>query len=180
MLPRPPQSSPLSTKPQGRHSPPTLQMRKRHFRNWPTVPANTGPTEEEEGASSTARASPGDPGQGLGSAEQQTLPEYMGQGALSAPPPGGPVCSGGGSDPSQDHPADINTEGPEPAAGLGQDHSHLNAFSLGKAPQPLLLLPGGVRGCQGHKLRNKSAWAEGLALSLTHHLCHPGPGSRPL
>ena len=41
-LPRPPQSSPLSTNPQGRHGPPTLQMRKTHFRNWPTVPANTG------------------------------------------------------------------------------------------------------------------------------------------
>lgn len=49
LLPRPPQSSPLSTKPQGRHSPPTLQMRKRHFRNWPTVPANTGPRRRRRG-----------------------------------------------------------------------------------------------------------------------------------
>lgn len=115
-----------------------------------------------------AWASPGDPGQGLGSAEQQTPPEYKGQGAPSVLPPGGLVCSGGSSDPSQDRPADIDAEGPEPAAGLGQDHSHLNAFTLGKAPQPPLpLLPGGVRGCQGHELRNK---APGLKAWRCHAL----------
>lgn len=100
-----------------------------------------------------AWASPGDPGQGLGSAEQQTPPEYKGRGALSAPPLGDLFGSDAGPDPPQDRPADIDAEGPEPAAGLGQD---LNAFTLGKAPQPLPLLRGGVCGCQEHKLQNKA------------------------
>lgn len=63
-LPRPPPSSPLSANPQGRHGPPALQMRKRQFRNWPTVPANTGDERKRRKAGSTGlprgpRAGPG-------------------------------------------------------------------------------------------------------------------------
>lgn len=131
-LPRPPPSSPLSANPQGRHGPPALQMRKRQFRNWPTVPANTGQMEEEEGR--LHGLPQGTQGRAWAQLSSRLRLEYTGQGVLSAWPPGGPVRSGASSDPSQDHSADIDAEGPEPAAGLRQEPSRLNAFSPGKAP----------------------------------------------
>lgn len=95
-------------------------------------------------------------------------------------PPGALVCSGGSSDPSQDKSSGhINAEGGpgasgRPPTGPLPSEERLHA---GKSSQPPLpLLPGGVRGCRGHKLEQ----APGLKAWRCHalrHLCHPGPGS---
>lgn len=60
---------------------------------------------------------------------------------------------------------------PEPAAGLGQDHSHLNAFTLERLPSLLSrYYPGGVR-MSRTQASEQSAWAEGLALSHFTAIC---------